>query len=224
MTKILLLPATHGLPALYCQQSPNFYARRPDVQLIVIHDVEGSYESGIVTFMTDRRIIGSQRILFGSDADGRLGHKAGHVEVFNDRSIGVELAGFTAKGFDAHELQAMARKRAYLLHRFNLPARSAQHGGSAAFMISAVVRRPGTYHARSSPGSADVLQAGPPSCPEMANISAMPDIIRPLAKSSSTNEQGHLMRSPQREALPPISSRFLRRETLRDVSYLFAIA
>ena len=93
MTKILLLPATHGLPALYCQQSPNFYARRPAVQLIVIHDVEGSYESGIVTFMTDRRIIGSQRILFGSDADGRLGHKAGHVEGFNDRSIDVELAG-----------------------------------------------------------------------------------------------------------------------------------
>jgi N-acetyl-anhydromuramyl-L-alanine amidase AmpD len=60
-----------------------------------------------------------------------LGHTAWHVEVSNDRSIGVELAGFAAKGFDAHELQAMARMTAYVLHRFNLPARSAQHGAGA---------------------------------------------------------------------------------------------
>jgi N-acetyl-anhydromuramyl-L-alanine amidase AmpD len=140
MAGIIQSESTHGLPKLFWLPSPNFYARKPDVDLIVVHDTEGGYQGAIATFLDHapgHNHVSAHLVLKEDGAEVTqmvaFGHEAWHVVAFNDRTIGLEMAGFAAKGFGAPELQAMARVVAYLLHRFNLPIAWAQHGVGTGF-------------------------------------------------------------------------------------------
>lgn len=75
-----------------------------------------------------------------------LENNAWHACAFNRRSIGIEMAGFAAKGFGAPEWQAAANIVAFLLHAHGLPMRWAEKGVGAGFCSHADLGAPGGGH------------------------------------------------------------------------------
>lgn len=115
-----------ALPPLKHVASPNFSSRAGRaVSLIVLHDCEGSYAGSINWFSQARSQVSAHLILRedGGEATQMVdfAEKAWHCVAFNGVSIGLEMAGFSAKGFEAPEWQTAANIVAYLLHKFNLP-------------------------------------------------------------------------------------------------------
>jgi hypothetical protein len=140
ISPIVLAEPVCGLPKLLWQPSPNFYPRTPKVDLIVVHDTEGGYQGAIATFLdhaAEHNHVSAHLVLKedGTEVTQMVafGHEAWHVVAFNDRTLGLEMAGFASKGFGAPELASMARVVAYLLHRFNLPVQWPQHGAGKGF-------------------------------------------------------------------------------------------
>jgi len=129
---------TLTLPPLKHVASPNFSSRHgTPVDLIVCHDCEGSYAGSINWFANPASQVSAHVVLRddGQEATQMVdfADKAWHVVSFNPRSIGIEMAGYAAKGFGAAEWQDAANIIAWLLHRFNLPCRWAQHGSGPGF-------------------------------------------------------------------------------------------
>jgi len=131
---------TFALPILKQTPSPNWSERIPNtIDLIIIHDCEGSYYGSIATFMMLRGALSVSAHLVLND-DGSectqmvpLLKKAWHVCAFNSRSIGVEMSGFVAKGFTPGELNADANIVAWLLKKFNIPCQDALGGKRPGF-------------------------------------------------------------------------------------------
>lgn len=127
------------LPPLKQVPSPNFSERGVPLDLIVIHDCEGSYAGSINVFLTQngQRSVSAHLVLNddGSEATQMVpfAKKAWHAVNFNSRSIGIEMAGFTAKGFAPSELNADAHIVAWLLKKFNIPCRWARGGAGPGF-------------------------------------------------------------------------------------------
>ncbi len=121
------------LPPLKWVTSPNFSRRSPQkIDLIVAHDTEGGYKGAIATFANTHSQVSAHVVLRedGKEATQMVGFKskAWHVKAFNSRSIGIEMAGFLAKGLDAAEWLAAAEITAYLCHRFNVPTTWTRNG------------------------------------------------------------------------------------------------
>lgn len=126
------------LPALYHVPSPNWSLRgASQVRLIVVHDCEGSYRGSIDWFANPASKVSAHYVLRENGLEATqmvdLVHKAWHAKDFNGISIGLELAGFAAKGFNAVEWQAAANIVAYLLHKYKLPAEWTKDGGGLGF-------------------------------------------------------------------------------------------
>lgn len=126
------------LPPLKHVASPNFSSRNgTKVDLIVVHDCEGSYDGSINWFASPKSEVSAHIVLRGDGGEATqmvdFGSKAWHVVAFNSRSIGVEMAGYAGKGYGDPEWQAAANIVAYLLHHFAIPCRWAQHGTGAGF-------------------------------------------------------------------------------------------
>lgn len=125
------------LPPLKRVASPNFSNRTVKVDLVVVHDCEGSYVGAIGWFAQSKSQVSAHLILRedGQEATQMVdfGAKAWHAVAFNSRSIGLELAGFAAKGFSVPEWQSAANIVAWLLHKFGIPARWAEHGNGPGF-------------------------------------------------------------------------------------------
>lgn len=114
------------LPSLKWLPSPNFSSRgKRAIDLIVLHDCEGSYAGSINWFANPKSQVSAHYVLKedGSEVTQMVdeANKAWHCVAFNSRSIGIEMAGFAAKGFDVPEWQAAADIVAYLLHKYSLP-------------------------------------------------------------------------------------------------------
>lgn len=115
-------------------QSPNYNSRGGQtVRLIVVHDCEGN-ENGAVSWFADPRSQVSAHAVLAADGkrftrmvDWR--NRAWHACAFNSVSEGIEMAGFSAKGFDAPEWDAAAALVAWRLKENNLPPVWA-HGGN----------------------------------------------------------------------------------------------
>ena len=127
-----------SLPVLKWLPSPNFTQGRVSaVRLVVIHDCQGSYEGSIATFRNKASGVSAHIVLKedGSEATQmvRFEDKAWHVCSFNSVAIGLEMAGFEARGYVDSEWQSEANMCAYLLHRFKLPVRWAEGGAGAGF-------------------------------------------------------------------------------------------
>jgi N-acetylmuramoyl-L-alanine amidase len=59
--------------------------------------------------------------------------KAWHACDYNSRSIGLEMAGFAKAGYGESEWRAAVSIVAWLLHKYQIPARWAQHGEGPGF-------------------------------------------------------------------------------------------
>lgn len=119
-------------PKLVWNPSPNFSARNARVDLLVLHDCEGSYEGSIAYFRMRESQVSAH---FVARDDGSevtqmvdLADKAWHAMAFNSRSIGWEMAGYAKAGFSPALLDATAAAFAYLCHHLQIPVRHARGG------------------------------------------------------------------------------------------------
>jgi hypothetical protein len=127
-----------ALPPLKQTPSPNWSERVPaTIDLVVIHSCEGNYPGSISWFAQPKSQVSAHLVLNddGSECTQMvpLRKKAWHVCSFNSRSIGVEMSGFSAKGFAPSELNADANIVAWLLKRFNIPCQDALGGKRPGF-------------------------------------------------------------------------------------------
>lgn len=126
-----------NLPPLKWVPSPNFSARRTPVDLVVLHDCQGSYGGSINWFANPQSQVSAHIVLKddGSEATQMVSFdsKAWHAVAFNSRSIGIEMAGFAERGFPDAEWQRAATIVAYLLHAFHIPCQWAHQGVGPGF-------------------------------------------------------------------------------------------
>jgi N-acetyl-anhydromuramyl-L-alanine amidase AmpD len=127
------------LPPLRWLESPNFSDRAQGVplDLIVIHDTEGGYDSACAWFANGHSQVSAHIVLKedGSEATQMVPYskKAWHCMSFNSRSIGLEMAGFAKQGYGDHEWGVAARIVAFLLHKHKLPVHWARGGEGGGF-------------------------------------------------------------------------------------------
>ena len=122
------------LAPLVQKRSPNRSTRHgTKIDLLVWHETAGSY-AGAVSWLCNPLADASAHLVVRED--GRevsqlvpLADKAWHAAAFNPRSVGVEHANITAKGYatDA-QLQESARIFAWLCWHLNIPPRWARGG------------------------------------------------------------------------------------------------
>lgn len=127
------MPSYAALPPLNYIQSPNYSARTEQISGIVWHETEGAY-LGAVGWLTEKRSEVSAHIVLRED--GRQATqlvpyslKAWHASNANSHTIGIELAGFTAKGNALAQLQAASRIGAVVGAMYGIPARDATARG-----------------------------------------------------------------------------------------------
>ena len=127
------------LPTLQWKESPNFSDRKAGVgvDLIVLHDTEGGYQSAVSWFGNGHSQVSAHIVLKedGSEATQMVPYskKAWHCSSFNSRSIGLEMAGFAKEGYGEHEWSVAARIIAFLLHKHGLPDHWAKNGQGSGF-------------------------------------------------------------------------------------------
>jgi N-acetyl-anhydromuramyl-L-alanine amidase AmpD len=138
-----LLKAEQGgprvtLPTLKWRPSPNFSSRLgAAVDLVVLHDCQGSYLGSIATFLGNNygNPVSAHFVLKddGSEVTQMvdLADKAWHAVDLNRRSVGLEMAGYAERGYSDAELDNAAKIMAYLCHTLSIPARHAR-GGSGS--------------------------------------------------------------------------------------------
>lgn len=128
----------YRLPPLLWKSSPNFSSRKgARVDLIVLHSTEGGYGGSVAWFQQSRSAVSAHFVLREDGAEAtqmvHLADKAWHACAFNARSIGLECAGFAAKGLADAEWRAAAAIVAYLLHHLQIPLRFARAGVGPGF-------------------------------------------------------------------------------------------
>ena len=120
------------LPSLKWVPSPNFSNRSARVDLLVLHDTEGTYQSAINWFKNPASQVSAHFVIKedGSEVTQMVDivKKAWHACYFNSRSIGFEMAGIATRGFSDSELLTAARIFAYHLHHLQIPLRHAVGG------------------------------------------------------------------------------------------------
>lgn len=124
---------TEFLPTLLWKPSPNFSSRRGTrVDLIVLHDCEGSYQSSIRWFELSKSSVSAHYVIREDGVEATqmvdLADNAWHACSFNRRSVGVEMSGFANRGFDARLLETTARVFAFLCYHLQIPVRHARSG------------------------------------------------------------------------------------------------
>lgn len=116
-------------------QRPADYA----IDMIVIHDIEGTVQSALSVFQNPKTqasahyIVGTDGTVFQVVRERDIAYHAGNYW-YNQHSIGIEHSGYDATGYrwySAAEYLASAKLTAYLLKKYNLPlnhARIVSHG------------------------------------------------------------------------------------------------
>lgn len=140
-----------NLPPLKHVASPNCSSRNGRaVDLICVHDCEGSYAGSIAWFAQKRSQVSAHLVLRedGGEVTQMVDFedKAWHAVAFNSRSIGLEMAGFAKKGFGDSEWEEAANIVAYLLHKFSIPCQWSQHGDGPGFCSHYDLGRAGGGH------------------------------------------------------------------------------
>lgn len=140
-----------SLPELRFVASPNYSARGARaVDLIVVHDCEGSFAGSVSWFAQARSKVSAHLVL---SEDGKQAvqmvswaNKAWHACNFNGASEGLEAAGYMAKGLGAPEWEALASIVAFRLHARNLPPFWARGGVGPGFTQHADLGEAGGGH------------------------------------------------------------------------------
>jgi hypothetical protein len=133
------------LAPLVQRKTPNQSSRNgARIDLIVWHETAGAYAGAVAWLCTPTEYDRNGKVISGPDAsahlvvreDGRevtqlvhLANKAWHAAEYNSRSVGVEHANVTAKGYATDdELRESARIFAWLCWHLGIPARWAPKG------------------------------------------------------------------------------------------------
>jgi N-acetyl-anhydromuramyl-L-alanine amidase AmpD len=108
--------------------SPNFGERKPGAKIdaIVIHTTEGTYEGAIRWFLRRESEVSAHFVV---SPDGEitqmvpLEKRAWHATYYNDRSIGIEMAGWAHRPetWNERNLAALERLVAWLCRRYRIP-------------------------------------------------------------------------------------------------------
>jgi hypothetical protein len=151
------------LPPLKQIPSPNFSDRAGSrIDLIVIHDTEGGYESAIYWFANRHSQVSAHVVLKedGSEATQMVpfARKAWHACNYNSRSIGLEMAGFAKAGYGEAEWTVAAAIVAWLLHKYQIPTVWALHGEGPGFCSHYDLGAAGGGH--SDPTTDGIIWAG----------------------------------------------------------------
>lgn len=121
------LPAAPALPPLVFVTSPNQSSRDgSSIRYLVVHETEGSY-AGAVSWLVNPDSRASAHVVLSEDGNRSaqlvpFSRKAWHASDYNDESIGLELAGFTASPNQLGQLEAAARIIAALCLEYSIPA------------------------------------------------------------------------------------------------------
>jgi hypothetical protein len=122
------------LPPLVWKRSPNQSSRHgARIDLLIWHETAGSY-AGAISWLRNPAAQASAHLVIREDGNEAtqlvpLAAKAWHAEDFNRRSVGVEHANVTAKGYATlHELRVSARVFAWLALHLDVPPRWARGG------------------------------------------------------------------------------------------------
>lgn len=150
----------YRLPPLTWKSSPNFSSRKgARVDLIVLHSTEGGYGGSVAWFQQSRSAVSAHFVLREDGAEAtqmvHLADKAWHACAFNARSIGLECAGFAAKGLADVEWRAAAAIVGYLLHHLQIPLRFARAGVGPGFCRHFDLGKAGGGH--SDPTTSDAV-------------------------------------------------------------------
>jgi N-acetyl-anhydromuramyl-L-alanine amidase AmpD len=123
------------LPTLKWKPSPNFSSRHgAAVDLAVLHDCQGSYLGSIATFLGNNNgnPVSAHFVLKDDGTEVTqmvdLADKAWHAVDLNPRSVGLEMAGYSERGYSDAELDNAAKIMAYICHALRIPARHARGG------------------------------------------------------------------------------------------------
>ncbi len=127
------------LPPLVWAPSPNHYpdpGKPREIRKVVVHVTVGGY-AGAVQWMREPRSQVAAHLCLREDGKEAtqlvaFNQSAWHAVEANSWSIGLEMAGFPDKESDA-QLGVAARIVAYLLHRYQLPARYAPEWSTPGF-------------------------------------------------------------------------------------------
>ncbi len=122
------------LPPLVQRHTPNQSSRHGTrVDLLVWHETAGAY-AGSVSWLCNPASDASAHLVIREDGGEAtqlvpLEAKAWHAEAFNARSVGVEHANVTAKGYATErQLEVSARVFGWLCLRLGIPPRFARGG------------------------------------------------------------------------------------------------
>lgn len=121
------------LPPLYWAPSPNQSTRRERISGVVMHETEGNFE-GAVSWLRQPRAQASAHLVLAEDGTRAAQlvpwtAKAWHAVGANSHTLGLELAGFTAKRNLPEQIARAARIVGYWCHRFDIPAKKGDAHG-----------------------------------------------------------------------------------------------
>lgn len=126
-------PDVGSLPPLIHLDTPNQGYRGAEISGVVIHETEGGY-AGAVSWLRNPAARASAHVVIRED--GRqaaqlvpFSRKAWHAADANPHTIGIEIAGWTARANDARQVRAAARVTAMLCARYRIPARQGDEQG-----------------------------------------------------------------------------------------------
>lgn len=178
-------------------------AERPDdlaINLIVIHDIEGTALSALNVLQNPRRsssvhyIVDSDGTVYQMVPETAIAYHAGNYW-YNQHSIGIEHAGYDAAGYrwyNATEYLASARLTAYLLKKYAIPldhAHIVSHGTIPSPSATALPNHvdPGPYWLWNYYFNL-IAQQGVPSPPQLALRNSI--ILKPRSDQHPYGTQG----------------------------------
>lgn len=149
------------LPPLIQKATPNQSSRHgTNIDLIVWHETAGSY-IGAVSWLCNPAADASAHLVVREDGleATQLVHiadKAWHAAAFNSRSIGVEHANVTSKGYATdYQLRVSARIFGFLCLRNGIPPRFARGGQGSGVCRHSDLGSMGGGHTSCGPGDSD---------------------------------------------------------------------
>lgn len=149
---------TVSLPPLWVRLSPNRSSRKGQHPTgIVVHETEGSF-LGAVSWLCNPQAQASAHVVLKEDGSQCAQlvpwhEKAWHAVNANSYTMGLEMAGFTAKGNDPMQLRKAARIVAFWGHNFGIPMRQGDMHGTGGVVRHRDLGEYGGGH--SDPGGFD---------------------------------------------------------------------
>ncbi len=205
---------TIALPTLRQVPSPNYSSRGgARISKVIAHTCQGNADGAAAWFAQRASQVSAHLILHESGLYAyqcvALNDKAWHACNFNPTTIGVEMGGWAEKGYPAAELNADANIIAWLLHRYGLPLRWAEHGlgdgfcshwdlGAAGGNHDDITTDPAVWQAFAARVRAAYTAFDPATLPDWAlhGLPAPLSIVTPPSAPARWTPPAHTLKEP----------------------------